>query len=161
MKLGNIAPDNIELPQAAKQYPDAGNELLDRQAASSAYQDAGWCGYNSDSIVFRFQTQEPVHSISFSVLDDLNAWILSPGSGYILASVAGETVLTKSINETVRALPKAVQRGYFRWESLQWPEGVDDVLDWTVVLYPAVLPKGHPGAGNKAWMFIDELILAE
>jgi hypothetical protein len=143
-----------------KNYPGRGAaSLYDLKKGSTDLHDGNWIGFLGDTVVVEstFKRKINCNQLQISTLSDLNAWILTMKSF---------TVFGKN------------KQGV--WQNIgSWQAPADDILATaatydsfqTVILQPlstreirieiipfGPLPKEHPGAGQPAWLFLDEIV---
>ncbi len=156
-----IKPSEIELlSEPNKKYASKGAITLNDEVKSNPNHTTGeWLGYQenpADFIVKLADTRKP-KQIVFSVLYNESAYIFPPTQVEIWVKKSGNWEL--AIKETP---PQSEDIKIPRLEALMYdlPEGSYDEI--RVRLTPiSRLPKWHPGAGEKGWFFIDEVLLED
>ena len=157
------------------QYAGGANALLDGIEASDKFYDGHWQGYLGDDFDGVIDLGEPrkLDTISVSMLGDPASWIFLPVRVEISTSTDGITYAKiaefKSIDNSQK--PNPVRRS-FTWNSSGTAngnaEGGNPVpggpQQAKAIRYVKIFaqnighcPKGHPGAGDKAWLFLDEI----
>lgn len=144
----------------SQRYPAAGNQALDDGLRGSLYHDDGyWQGFygkNAD-VIFDFGEDFPFKSVSTTFLLDQKRWIFIPdtvnfylsldGTNYQkIAAVTHSIPLNNNIaltNDFSVKLKKPIKIRYLRMEAVNI----------------GVCPEWHPGKGDKAWIFVDEIIV--
>jgi hypothetical protein len=128
--------------------------LTDGKHAAIEFQDKGWTGADTPfKLALELDQETQVDSIVLGVLLNASAWI------YPLARV---TITTEAANgerqpyDTTIDLPYRANAVEHRFISL--PLGVQ-TQRFELEFTPKALPKAHPGAGQSAWLFLDELII--
>ncbi len=139
---------------------DAGGKygLVDGIRGSSNFTDGAWQGYHGNDLelIIDLGAKTDIHEISAGFLQDINSWIFFPEYVEYSFSANGKsyhkavrentgTPLTskvKLLNSYTVSLKKVAAR-YIRVYSKN----------------VGVCPDGHPGAGEKAWIFVDEIVV--
>lgn len=130
--------------------------LTDGIMGSKKFNDGRWLGFEGDDAeaIIDFGRKTSVHSVRLNYFVNTGSWIFEPVEISVETSANGEkytTVLTKKYNAAL-------------WKQ---PDGVKQFSD----VFPAVnakyvkitvknrdtCPETHPGKGNKAWIFVDEI----
>ena len=135
------------------------NGLIDGILGSDNFRDGKWSGFHASDLKAEINMQEEtdVQELSFSYIYDDNAWVLPPKGISVFAKyhveepyqLIGEMDLSSLIDE------EGVKHGYVNM--LINTKGVTD-LKVKIQAYQ-LLPSEHAYAGNKCWLFIDELII--
>jgi hypothetical protein len=148
-------------------YTGGKNALLDGIRGSDKYYDGHWQGYQGvdfDGVV-DLGTGYPVDSVSVSMLQDAGSWIFLPLGVEIWTSEDG--VNFSKVEAVPSPLPDPPVEPYTRtWAWKRNVAGSADTAGQTAARYIRIhaknigrCPKGHPGAGDKAWLFLDEIII--
>jgi hexosaminidase len=144
----------------SERYPGTGLQPLnDGLRGSLNYNDGYWQGFNGNNmdVVIEFGQDINVNSISTTFLLDQKKWIFVPEKVNYYLSVDGnnfqeiagithkiplnnENVLT---NDFKAKLSRPLKARYLRVEAVNI----------------VVCPEWHPGKGQKAWIFADEIIV--
>ena len=145
-------------------YSGGGEQaLVDGFIGSVDCRDGFWQGYEGNDMhtVIDLGNLKAIQSISVNFLADIKSWIFLPAEVVLSVSSDGKdfTVLSKINNEI-----HSIDEGPSIWKAM---------LDYSTttmvgkkVRYVAVkaknigqCPLNHPGAGAKAWLFVDEIII--
>ena len=159
VKVKTVAHELISATAPSEKYPNSGNELLDHVSAEVSYVDAGWLGYDADSVVYQFTTKEPLNAIGVTFLNSPRAWILHPSEIELTGTVNGENVFHETFTSLKETLGTLNAKEHKLWTEVGSLSKTHTQIEWTMILRPSTLPEGHPGAGAKGWIFVDELIL--
>lgn len=137
-------------------YPASGKmALVDGIIGSLNYHDHCWQGFEGEDMEVIIDMEEYKHDkeVRIGFLSDQNSWIFQPEKIEILISSDGQHF--KSVfkhknqiehrNQQIIHYTSAV-KGEFRYLKVK-------------VKNIRTCPKWHKGAGNKAWLFIDEIII--
>jgi arylsulfatase len=148
----------LNLPYNRK-YSGGGDEaLIDGIRGSTNYGDGAWQGFegNDLDVVIDLGNLLSVDRISCSFLESQFAWIFFPKTVEISISEDGSNfeVIKKFQNKEAQFNPKAVVKNYdvvppripLRYVRVK-AENITACPDW------------HPGAGGKAWIFVDEIVI--
>ncbi len=142
-----------------KQYPGVGpSTVIDqKQGDKNNFKDFAWLGYkqNNAEILVKTKAADTVSGITVSYLNASNSYIMPPSEIQVwagndknnleLVSRKSPTPLTKNTGVTYDALNFSLSKKY-------------DFIK--VIAVPlAKLPKWHEGAGQRGWVFIDEIYL--
>jgi hypothetical protein len=132
--------------------------LVDRQTGSGQYNDGKWLGFKGNDLIasLLFDDRLNVSRVSVGILNNPGSWIFPPERIRVLASVDGMNYTEiGSFNRADRIDP--IKSG--RYEiSVKITPALTRFLK--VEVYGAgVCPPGHPGEGDPAWLFVDEIIV--
>ncbi len=156
---GTYRPTLVELlNEPNPQYQGEGSNTLinQKKGEASDFKNPAWLGYREKPFeaLFTFAQPTPVKSLTLSIGKNIGGFIFPPASVEVWggSDKAHLTLLQKSLPEQ----PTKDQSA--RVEAIQSPlkEGKYTVIK--VVMRPvAKLPAWHPGKGQPAWVFIDEV----
>ncbi len=145
-------------------WPPAGNyqsmgeiTLLNGLLGSDNFHDGRWLGFNTDlEATIQLCGKESIKRVSVGFLQNTGSWIFLPESLEVSVSMDGNSFKTVSIvpnpftsnqHEVMRVefstAPINAMAKYIKVKAL----GVPQLPDW------------HPGAGNRPWIFSDEIII--
>jgi hypothetical protein len=125
--------------------------LIDRKKGDLDF-NQGWLGYLGDtiSIDVEFDNRE-VHQIVISTLRNHGAWIFNPqeinvfkGRMHIATSASIDTCCAAGSSHVFTEISF---------------EGITTDKLTIQMIAPKEIPSGHPGAGSKPWIFIDEILI--
>lgn len=150
-----ITPDQIHWKtNAHPSYPDEDlHGLINQKKGSLNFRDLEWTGFDSiakATILFKEKTY--IESVTIGYLIDTKSWIFPPQEITIYLNEKDSTH-TKAIPYISSDL-KAV-------ESSRFPIAQELTSITIAIKNLETLPDWHPGKGNKAWLFLDELIFNE
>ena len=147
------------LSKYANQYSAGGDEaLIDNIVGANDFRTGAWQGYEGvdlNAVVDLGKTTE-VHSVSLGCLQEMGSWIFMPES--VLISFSDDNVNFKQIAEIKNDISKQsseTQIKSFGVSSLQLKTRYIKV----VAKNSGPCPAWHPGAGNKSWIFADEICI--
>ncbi len=152
-------PDSVELlkPVDEKYRADGARTLVDLQKSDMSAGSGKWLGFRNNNLEAMLFFTKPVqlHSVTLSMLKDLNAYIFPPteveiwgsdtgGKMKLLAHVSPRRPVKGEANEIIPVDCSFAPR---------------EVSQLKVVAKPLdKLPVWHSGKGEKAWIFIDEIL---
>jgi len=142
----------------APQY-SAGGEvaLVDFVKGSENFRTGLWQGYEGadlDAVVDLGELQE-VHKISVGFLQDAGSWILFPVEVIFSTSDDGEHFTPAGVSIHEISQKDFTPRTLEQWITLDPPVQARYVK--VVAKNQGICPDWHPGAGNKCWIFVDEI----
>lgn len=165
-KLGEV--NQIALPlsfgrsvtltnEPSEKYKAAGAvSLTDAAKGSLKFSDGKWLGFEGKDFqaTLDFGKKTAIHSASFGYLVSNKSWIFEPVDIKIEYSTDGKEykpLLSKKFNPAM-------------WKSADAVKHFSDVFPEVNARYVrftaknrVTCPEGHPGAGGKAWIFVDEI----
>lgn len=155
-----IPPDSIKLQtKPDPQYPGGGGAtLIDAKKGDLNFRSGMWLGYRNQPLEawLYFNTKRQVQSVAISCLVDVNGYILPPETIEVWGDEGyGKwTLLTRK--EPVQ--PKEPSGGKLAGTELSFAP--TQVKRLKVIAKPLpVLPSWHPGKGQRAWIFVDEVFV--
>ncbi len=144
--------------KCSERYTGGENALLDGLRGSLDYGDGHWQGYQGvdfEGVIDMGDTVE-LHHLAAGFLQNNPSWIFLPVSIVFSVSVDGVT-FTKVSEIQNDESPKREDAFVKLFEAT-----CSDVKARYVKVHAAnmgVCPDWHPGKGNKAWMFMDEIVV--
>ena len=143
---------------------DAGlkDGLVDGILASPDYKDGKWQGFLGENldVIINLKEVRNVSIIDLRFLSNPASWIFLPEEIKIYYSVDGVDYIEYP-GEPLPApytLQHDQQAQIFKYRFWN-PEGVDARYFRIKAFTVGNCPEGHPGAGEKAWLFTDEIII--
>lgn len=153
--VSNISLKN---PPAEKYSSSGVLALIDRQMASTDFLDGKWLGFETKDLVATLTLPElrMVSAITMGYLYNPGSWIFEPQWAKVEVSVDGRSwkeaatvphgqIMENNINGK-NTLRIAVEKQDVRYIRLS-------------VANIGVCPAGHPGEGQPAWLFVDEILV--
>ncbi len=140
--------------QAPTKYFKGGSRVLtDGKNAGLSFQDSGWTGADTPfSIAITFAEKTQIDSLVLGVLLDTGAWIFPTAEVVITAM---DDPKQKTIKQQLNtAWPSEGPQHQF----VTLPVSLE-AKSIELKFSPQNLPEPHPGAGQPAWLFMDELII--
>jgi len=142
----------------APQYSAGGDiALIDFKKGGDNFKTGVWQGYegvNLDAVVDLGEVEE-VKKISVGFLQDVGSWIFFPTEIEFFISIDGATFSPVGIS-----IHEFSQKDYTPKTLEQWADLVPPLQARyikVVAKTPGICPDWHPGAGNKCWIFVDEI----
>ncbi len=138
-------------------YPGSGvNGLLDHRKGPQQFSSPEWMGFEGNDLVLTIEWAQvqAYRAITVSSLHAPGSWILQPAALAAYSSRDGEhfELLAESPIDDLETTPG------FVFPDLSFPPTSSRFLR-VVVKNAGVLPPDHPGAGNPAWLFVDEILI--
>jgi uncharacterized membrane protein len=153
-------PDTvIYLTKANERYRDeTGELLLDRQKGEADFRFGNWLGYreNRGEILLEFKNPIRVQNVTLSTLVDPGSYIMPAQSIEIWGGEDPQQLklLDRIVPEQPTKILPSAMKGYeanFQPVTLRYIRIVGNPV--------TKLPGWHPGKGDKAWWFIDEVLV--
>lgn len=140
------------------QYSGGGDRaLIDGIYGNVDFRTGAWQGYYGKDIdvVIDFRKKKDIHKISVSVLQDIKSWIWYPKEVHFMLSKNGKDWFTVQIEKNTFS-PE--EYGSFT-QRISLKKDITTQYLRIVCKNPGAIPSWHPGAGNKTWLFIDEIAI--
>ena len=142
-----------------KQYPGSGPEtLIDQRGGQEHLSSKTWMGFAADTVSMELGLAKPqkVRQVMLHLLENNPAWIYLPQQVEVYA-------YSKGTDQPELMATQTIEPGALKGKSecraltldLQKPVKTSRIL--LKVCPVARIPEGHPGAGNRAWLFVDEV----
>jgi alpha-L-fucosidase len=140
------------------QYPGHGAATLtDGCRGSADFHDIAWLGFEGDDMTAMIDLgrRRVIKSVTAGFLQEQGSWIFLPSLVTVSVSSDGKTWNAPvEINEPVRPTEEVLGRD-FRLPM----NGTAARFVRVVARNVGICPPWHPGAGSKAWLFVDELFV--
>lgn len=130
--------------------------LIDEIRGATDFRAGGWQGYHGADLdaVVDLGSVRRVRRIAVSFLQNQNSWIFLPERiEYSLSGDGVDFITVAEWNRGATALDGAVRIEEFSTDRVARSARFVRVFARNV----GVCPAGHPGAGEKAWIFVDEI----
>lgn len=136
---------------------DGANTLIDlAKGEVNNFKSPKWLGYklNRMESLLLFNKTVNIKSVTLSTLIDIGSYIMPPTSIEVWGG--NELSQLKLLGRLTPLQPTAVSKGYLKGYEINFaPISLKYIK---VIAVPiAVLPKWHPGKGDKGWVFVDEV----
>ncbi|HEX2984330.1 MAG TPA: discoidin domain-containing protein, partial [Ignavibacteriales bacterium] len=134
--------------------------LVDGMTGSPGFNDGKWQGYyGSDlDVTLDLKEKKEVKNLSINFLRDTGSWLFLPDSVEYFISDGGKnfTKLGAVVNNESNLDEKKIIKAF----QLK-PENAEGRYIRVIGKNMGVCPPGHKGAGDKAWIFADEITVEE
>ena len=144
--------------QPSEAYSGNPNTIIDGLLGSINFRDGKWQGFNGDNLVatLSFEQTLEIEEVIVNFQSNVSSWIFSPKSVSVFVSEDGKNfVKIASIKNT-----EAYQgtKDELKSFEIKFDKTKTKVLKVIAENY-GIIPNWHSGRGQKAYMFIDELIV--
>lgn len=142
-------------------YPGSGPKtLIDGLGGWDAFKRNTWAGFQTDTVILELSLAKPqkAKQVVLHVLENQSAWIYLPQKVELFTAKEGTGIWEMVSQETLAPSEKKDKARCFALSlKIEKPRKTDRIL---VKIYPLVkIPDGLSGAGERAWLFIDEVNL--
>lgn len=142
----------IKITEPSDKYTSELREkaLVNGVAFTASYGDGEWLGYegNDAEFIVDFEEQTSVSEISLNFNNKVNDWVHHSNHVIILGSKDGEVfnvIEEKKLHKTGRPIVNVTIKLTGEFSQIK------------VIAKNQIIPEGFNGAGNPAWLFIDEV----
>jgi hexosaminidase len=145
------------LQEPSSKYPGDGaftlvNGVINQQGMARSKEFLGYSGKNCEAIIDLGSSQN-IKEVVVHALDQKASWIWRPLTAEVLGSTDGQTwnslKLTDDWVPSAKDIGKGTMNMRFAPTSFRFLKVV--VSNW------GSIPDDNPGAGNKSWLFVDEI----
>lgn len=154
-----IADVSLETPPSEK-YPGKGaTSLIDLNTGNLDYRSDNWLGYEAAHLTATLDLGQPtvIEGISVSCLRDHHSWIFSPAG--ISVSVSPDNENFSPAGQQSFPAPTLIGEAALQFLNVSFtPQSARYVRVQVENLM--TLPDWHAGAGGKAWLFVDEILIS-
>jgi hexosaminidase len=154
-----LGKDITYLLPFSNRYPAAGDKtLLDGLLGSESFNDGNWQGFHGNDleVVVDLGKVYRISEISTGFIQSSNSWIFMPLYVDYAISVDGQDY--QSVANIKNDIPALKDEVIIQRFSDSFAE-VDARFVRVFAKNRGICPEGHPGAGEKAWIFADEIIV--
>ena len=132
--------------------------LTDILTGSLNGRDGRWLGFEGTDFnaELDLRSVKKVHSIKLNFLHDQSAWIFAPGKVNFSISTDGKRYIPV-LQEEFNAVTKADKSTIKTYEAVLREKSARFIRIEAKNAGP--IPAWHSGAGGKAWIFVDEIIV--
>jgi len=148
------------LNKPSAKYPAEYNglSLVDGKLGNDDYSHSAWMGFEGEDFeaVIDFGALKKINKISLRCLELTGSWIFLPNQVEILTSNNGKKF------QSVSSLGKSEIKSPDKRNTVKIVlelNGIESRFIKVRAKNIGVCPKGHPGEGGKAWLFVDEVIV--
>ncbi|MFC1733652.1 GH92 family glycosyl hydrolase [candidate division KSB1 bacterium] len=143
----------------SKQYTGGGDHaLIDYARGSDNFRLGAWQGYQYDDLeaIIDLGSKQQIHKIAAGFLQDMDSWIWFPSE--IEYSISSDNQTFEVLGSFKNTFPLDEDGAHMK----EFPILVKNTQARYIKVIARNLkycPEWHPGAGGKAWIFIDEIIV--
>lgn len=156
--VSQVQQIDLNYPPSEKYAGEGPATLINLETASSDFKDGMWLGFRGDNLEanLTFEKVTPMQQISLGVLNNPASWIFPPTEVKIYAAVNPDyfqevgsldkdqiNTRLKNGHRELLVKTKSIQAKYLK----------------IIAKNEGVCPPGHSGEGQKAWLFVDEIII--
>jgi len=132
--------------------------LIDGIYGKGDFHTGSWQGYQGVDVnaVVNLGKSSSIHKLAIGFNQDMGSWILMPVK--VDFYVSSDDVNYKLVGTVVNDIPADKEGGIIKTFTL---EGLNLQAQFVKVVAknPGVLPPSHPSAGEKSWIFADEITI--
>jgi predicted alpha-1,2-mannosidase len=146
----------------APQYAAAGPDtLIDGLRGNSSFKTGRWQGYlgKDVDVTLDFGEARDIKQVTVGFLQDVGSWIFYPRQTVISVSDDGQTFNSVATSALVLVDDPKEARAETRDHVVDLPMPQRARYVRVRIEHYGKLPAWHPGAGNDAWFFADEIIV--
>lgn len=142
---------------ASDKYPGDGaftlvNGVINEKGLARSKEFLGFSGADCEAII-DLGKEEVIKSVTINFLDQRSSWIYPPGIIDIYMSNDGVNFKESPNEERGKEIPGEISRNM---NATFYPAANARYIK-VVARNFGIIPDGKPGAGNKAWLFVDEI----
>ena len=156
MNKATVKPVKYVIPYSESYKGSGEYTLVNGVRGSTSHSDGEWQAWEGKNMEVVIDLQQPteIHSISVGSLQNIGAWIFLPRKMEYFVSVDG--IYFKKIAEKLNDADPLSGENQLKDFSVDFSPVSANFIK--VIAYNlGKAPKGHMGAGQNAWMFIDEI----
>ncbi len=137
---------------------DGANSLSDGQKGSSDFRSGQWLGFEEIDLIAELDlgSVKKPKEVIVSCLEEIGSYIFFPQSISVAISEDGKKF--KEVNNLMLGIPIESRANSLKHFSLNLKNNAARYLRVTVKNVGRC-PQWHPGAGDKAWVFVDEIVV--
>jgi predicted alpha-1,2-mannosidase len=145
----------VAAPPAAEYSAGGSGALIDGRRGPGDWRTGGWHGYRGADFeaTVDLGKRRPVRRAGAGFLQDVASWIWMPREVVVSVSTDGE-----SFDEVARVRPRADGEVAVR-DVVADLHGVEARFVRVRAVRLAAIPEPHPGRGEAAWVFVDEVLV--
>jgi hypothetical protein len=144
--------DSISTPHA--KYPGYGLNTIRNKRFGTKDFSKEYLGYNGDTIRIKVSPrfkQQDIKKVNISYISHQGAWIFGP------SKIELHDNYGKYISEVITAHNEKEKTIGHGLATIDIPESMLSEVYYIYIYPQSSIPEWHPGKGNKAWLFIDEI----
>ena len=153
-----IAKEVVYTKPNSKYYPAEGPNTLTDGIRCTKSHGKNWHGFNKDDMIaiIDLGKETSIQTITLGCLQNYDAWIFLPKSVVFETSEDGNTFTEAAT--LANAVSVNEKRALIKDFSVNFPKRSARYVR-VKAMNLGFCPEGHPGAGQPAWLFVDELIV--
>ncbi|MCH5598584.1 chitobiase/beta-hexosaminidase C-terminal domain-containing protein [Niabella ginsengisoli] len=135
-----------------------GKAFFDETLGSTNFNTAEWVGYKDNNLEAYLLFKQPVNisSVNFNMLVDAGSYIMPPAEIQVWGGENTESL--QLLSKTTPLQPTSNSSSHLENFTATFPISRLKVIK-LIVKQVKSLPNWHPGKGEKAWIFFDEIFL--
>lgn len=159
VKIAGHSPNLSLLHKPSDKYAAEGDlSLVDFVKGTQQFRDGNWLGFEGNDLIATLDMQKTasIKRVSVSCLEDVGAWIFYPVGLEISISDDGKSyrkVATKNFPKTKETTTPSMKHFTISFDAVDARYVKVETRNFSKV------PSWHPGAGGKAWLFVDEVMV--
>ncbi len=147
---------NLKFPYSEKYFANGDFSLVDGFKGSMLYSDSLWQGFWGTDLVATIDLEKisPIKYISINFLQSVGSWIFLPKKIEFFISSNGNDYKRVAVFDNVEVRENFIIKTF--------EKQLDSEKARFVRIFAKNIekcPQWHPGAGDKAWLFADEIIV--
>jgi len=149
---------SLKSPASKKYAGKSELSLVDGELGTENYLDVEWLGFEGEDmeLLIEFNQITSISSFIASCLQNNGSWIFLPKEREFYASNDGKSFSKiQSVKEEISVKPDS----YHLFEVKNTFEPTETKFLKIIIKNIGICPDDHPGAGNKAWLFVDEIMI--
>ncbi len=150
---------SIALEQTfSPKYPASGPAtLIDGKRGNPDELNKDWLGFEGQNLtaILDLGKVQTIHTVTLGCLQRQNSWVFLPKE--IQVAVSSDRTRWKNVTRKTHPLKKSDNVSTRDFTATIKP--VDARYVKIIATNPGTCPPWHPGAGGKAWMFVDEIVV--
>ena len=145
---------NLNIPFSEKfEVSNKELALIDGELGSTGFADGKWLGFDATDSDFNihFENKTSINSITLRAFNDHSNWIYAPYSIELMVSENGtdyESVELKKISLSTEKIQEVI-----------FLNSLSNIKSLRFIIKNRPIPEDRNDAGNKTWIFIDEVII--
>ncbi|HNW60919.1 MAG TPA: family 20 glycosylhydrolase [bacterium] len=149
---------HLENPPSPRYTGGGAAALVDGLCGSTSFADGCWQGFEAEDLIATLDlgALQPVHRLRAGFLQETNSWIFLPA--FVEWSVSKDGVNYKSVAAWDHPTAAGTSRVYIQEDQVELA-GIEARYIRLRARNVGFCPAWHPGAGGKAWIFADEIIV--
>lgn len=156
-----FVPDKqvVSLTAYANQYAGAGKQTLaDGMRGGNEYRGTEWQGFQGTDVevVLEMNASKEINAVDVSALRELRSWIFPPKGAEVFVSMDGKSF--KKVGQAEMRLTDRDESGKQVALNVEFAPTEARYVK-VIVQNFGVCPEWHLGAGNKTWLFLDEITI--